>query len=46
LQTKDDLLTADWHDVLPDILASGSTVTVTNNIAGAPHRFYRVMLPR
>jgi len=46
LQTKDNLASPDWNDVLPDILASDSKVTVTNNIAGAPQRFYRVMLAR
>jgi hypothetical protein len=46
LQTKDDLSGADWTDVLPDILASDSTVTVTNNITAVPGRFYRVMLAR
>jgi len=46
LQTKNDLASPDWNDVLPDFLASDSKVTVTNNIAGAPQRFYRVMLAR
>jgi len=46
LQTKDDLTSSYWNDVLPDILASDSKVTVTNDIAGSPQRFYRVMLAR
>jgi hypothetical protein len=46
LQTKDNLPSPDWTDVLPDIIASYSRVTVTNKITGAPQRFYRVMLAR
>jgi hypothetical protein len=46
LQTKDDLASPNWTDAQPNILASDSKVTVTNNITGAPQRFYRVILAR
>jgi len=37
-------LSSNWTDILPDILASGSTATATNNCGGVDQRFYRVMV--
>jgi Tfp pilus assembly protein PilW len=33
-----------WNDLLPDVLATGTTATTTNALGGAPQRFYRVMI--
>jgi len=33
-----------WSNVVPDITATGSTVTATNGVSNATQRFYRVML--
>jgi hypothetical protein len=44
LQYKDDLGETNWQDVLPDIVASGSTATATDPLAGGVSRFYRVRL--
>jgi hypothetical protein len=44
LQYKDDLANSNWVDVPPDVPASGSTATATNDITGANQRFYRVLL--
>jgi hypothetical protein len=44
LQFKGDPGQADWEDVLPDVLASGPTASMTNGLSGSAWRFYRVML--
>jgi hypothetical protein len=33
-----------WNDVVPDVLATGSTATATNILTGSSQRFYRVSL--
>ena len=33
-----------WNDVVPDVLATGSTVVATNMLSGSAQRFYRVEL--
>jgi len=33
-----------WTDILPDVLATGPTVTITNALGGSQQRFYRVLL--
>jgi hypothetical protein len=44
LQFTESLANPSWSDVLPDVPASGPTVTVTNALGSAPRRFYRVLL--
>ncbi len=44
IQYKDGLNDADWISLTPDVVADGSTVSLTDPIAN-PQRFYRV-LPR
>ena len=44
LQFTDGLENAQWRDVLPGVLATGPTATVTNAIGDSPRRFYRVLL--
>jgi hypothetical protein len=44
LQCTDGLESAQWTDILPDVLATGSTATATNAVGNAPQRFYRVLL--
>jgi hypothetical protein len=44
LQYKNNLLDANWTDLAPDILATGSVTSTTNVLGGAPRRFYRVEL--
>jgi len=44
LQYKNDLSGTNWTAVLPDVTATGSTVTVTNSPVASPERFYRVLL--
>lgn len=48
LQYCEDLGSANWTDVLPDVQAAGPTATATNTIGSATEqRFYRVfLLPR
>jgi hypothetical protein len=43
LQYKDSLENPVWHD-LADFPATTSTISVTDSIAAAPQRFYRVLL--
>ncbi|MFO1477571.1 MAG: hypothetical protein U1F98_13085 [Verrucomicrobiota bacterium] len=44
LQYADNLPTASWNSVSPDIIAGGSTVVGTNDASVAPQRFFRVYL--
>ncbi len=44
LQYKDTLDNPTWHDIVPDISATASTVTTTDLVNGASQRFYRVLL--
>ena len=44
LQYKDDLTSATWTDVTPDVQATGQTTSTTNGLGVATQRFYRVML--
>jgi hypothetical protein len=44
LQYKNSLTAAIWSDVIPDIMATNQTASMTNVIGGATQRFYRVML--
>jgi len=44
LQFADGLQSATWTDVLPDVLAAGPTVTITNTLGNFPQRFYRVLV--
>jgi uncharacterized repeat protein (TIGR03803 family) len=46
VQYKSDLNVPNWSDLSPAITATNSTVSVTNDPAGAAQRFYRVTLPR
>jgi hypothetical protein len=46
LQYKDCLDSSVWHDLAPDISATGSTVSATDLVNGASQRFYRVLLLR
>jgi hypothetical protein len=43
LQYKNTLGGTNWYDVLPDIVATGPTTTLTNALGGATQRFYRVI---
>ena len=44
VQYKSRLTDQAWQDALPDVLATGSTTTLTNALGGATSRFYRVTL--
>jgi hypothetical protein len=44
LQFKNALTDANWNDILPDVVAAGSTASMTNAVNGATQRFYRVLL--
>ena len=49
LQFEETLGDSIWHDVVPDVAATGlpggNTVATAQDVTGdAPHRFYRVML--
>jgi hypothetical protein len=44
LQYKDNLSDANWQDALPDVTATGPTVTLTHLLGSAPFRFFRVQL--
>jgi hypothetical protein len=46
LQFTTNLTTAAWVDVPPDVIATGSTLTVTNAVGPAPYRFFRVFIVR
>jgi hypothetical protein len=42
VQYKDDLSASDWTPYGNPVVASGSTVSLTNNAAGVARRFYRI----
>jgi VCBS repeat-containing protein len=42
LQFRDDLDAPNWSDVLPDIIATGSSASATNAVGPLSARFYRV----
>jgi hypothetical protein len=42
LQFTDRPENALWTDILPDVMAAGPTVTITNTLGNFPQRFYRV----
>jgi hypothetical protein len=42
LQYKDDWAEEVWTDLLPDVIASGTSAVGTNAVDGATQRFYRV----
>ena len=44
LQFKDDLNQADWQDALPDVTATDSTATTSQELTGAAARFYRILV--
>ncbi len=44
VQYKDRMTDNGWQDALPDVLATGSTTTLTNAVGSATQRFYRVTL--
>jgi hypothetical protein len=44
VQYSPHLGTTNWTDLVPDVQASGSTASVTDNTGGAGQRFYRVLL--
>ena len=43
LQFTEGFGSATWNDILPDVLATGPTVIVTNALGGSSQRFYRVL---
>jgi hypothetical protein len=44
VQFKDDFNHPTWHDLLPDVAASGPTATITDHSPLVAQRFYRVIL--
>ena len=44
LQYKQNLTDSAWSNVVPDITATGSIVTMTNGVNNSTQQFYRVML--
>jgi hypothetical protein len=42
LQSTDDLDTPNWTDVLPDIIATGSSASATNAVGPSMSHFYRI----
>ena len=42
VQYLDNLGGTNWTDLVPDITATGTTATQTNNVSGVPQRFYRI----
>src|SRR5262249_42948749 len=45
VQSVDNLGATNWNTLSPDVIASGSTATLTNTVGALPQRFYRVMIP-
>jgi hypothetical protein len=43
LQYQENLIDTNWHDVLPDVFATGPTASATNSSGNAIQRFYRVL---
>jgi hypothetical protein len=44
VQYQADLANTNWIDLTPDVTATGSTASFTDQLTGAGQRFYRVML--
>jgi hypothetical protein len=44
VQFNSNLGTTNWFDLTPDVTATGSTASATDNPAGASQRFYRVQI--
>jgi hypothetical protein len=44
VQYKTSLNSTNWIDLAPDVIATGSTASHTDNPHGAPQRYYRVLL--
>ena len=44
VQYKTSLNSTNWIDLAPDVIATGSTASYTDNPHGAPQRYYRVLL--
>jgi hypothetical protein len=44
LQSNTDLTGTNWSNILPNVMASGSTTSQTNTIVDAPQKFYRVTI--
>jgi len=44
LQFTEGVENPTWTDVVPDVLATGPTVTITNALGGSQQRFYRALL--
>jgi len=42
LQYKDNVASADWSDILPDVRANGTTAVGTNSVSTSTQRLYRV----
>jgi hypothetical protein len=45
LQFKNNWTDAEWTDLVPDVIASGSTASGTNALDSVSQRFYRVLAP-
>jgi hypothetical protein len=43
VQYKNDLNDTQWSDLGADIVASSNTVSVSDDLSGVAHRFYRVL---
>jgi hypothetical protein len=43
LQFTEGVENTTWTDIVPDVLATGPTVTITNAVGGSQQRFYRVL---
>jgi hypothetical protein len=44
VQYKADLASTNWISLTPDVTATGSTASYTDHPAGAPQRYYRILL--
>jgi hypothetical protein len=44
VQYKTSLASSNWISLTPDVIAMGSTASFTDHPAGAPQRYYRVLL--
>src|SRR5208283_921289 len=44
VQYKANLASTNWINLAPDVTATASTASFTDNLNGAPQRYYRVVL--